>query len=157
MDMKKYKTKIEIILTPVWHREPPLVAIKFSKDFFSKEYLKKQKKYVFEKEIPAGEYELSIDFLNKKNTDTVGQNDKALKIDKIILNGILSDKFIWEGIYQPTYPEPWASQQKILGKKLDKFIKPSTYMGWNGQWKLIYSVPLFSWIHKIENLGWIYD
>ena len=50
-----------------------------------------------------------------------------------------------------------ASQQKKLGKKLDKFIKPNTYMGWNGQWKLTYSAPIFTWIHKIENLGWIYD
>jgi hypothetical protein len=156
MDIKKYKTKIEVILTPVWHQEPPLIAIKFSKDFFSHEYLEKQKKYVFEKEIPAGEYELSIDFLNKKNTDTVGQNDKALKIDKIILNGISSDKFIWEGTYHPIYPEPWASQQKKLGKKLDKLIKPNTYMGWNGEWKLTYSVPIFTWIHKVEAHGWIY-
>lgn len=107
--------------------------------------------------MSLGEHELNIDFLNKKNTDTIGQNDKALKIDKIILNGITSDKFVWEGVYEPIYPQPWANEQKILGKKLDKFIKPATYLGWNGRWKLIYSVPLFSWIHKIENLGWIYD
>lgn len=155
--MKKYKTKIEIILTPIWHRDPPLISVKFSKDFFLEEYLKTQKKYIFEKEMSLGEHELNIDFLNKKNTDTIGQNDKALKIDKIILNGITSDKFVWEGVYEPIYPQPWANEQKILGKKLDKFIKPATYLGWNGRWKLIYSVPLFSWIHKIENLGWIYD
>jgi hypothetical protein len=157
MVMKRYKTKIEIILTPIWYRDPPLISIKFSEDLFSQEYLEKQKKYIFEKELPAGEHELSIDFLNKKNTDTPGQKEKAIKIDRIVLNEIASDKFIWEGVYEPGYPEPWRSQQEKLGKKLDRFIKKCTYMGWNGQWKLHYSVPLFSWIHKTENLGWIHD
>ena len=64
--MKRYKTKIEIILTPIWYRDPPLISIKFSEDLFSQEYIEKQKKYIFERELPAGEHELSIDFLNKK-------------------------------------------------------------------------------------------
>jgi hypothetical protein len=29
-------------------------------------------------------------------------------------------------------------------------------MGWNGRWELNFRVPIFTWIHQLENLGWIY-
>jgi|APGre2960657373_1045057.scaffolds.fasta_scaffold155295_2 hypothetical protein len=157
MDIKKYKTEIKLYITPVWHDEPPICSIKFSKDVYFKEEIKENKIYSYEEYLTNGNHDIIIEFLNKKNTDTVDGKDKAIKIDKIVFNNIESKKFVWQGTYQPIYPEPWATQQKNLGKELDSVITPAIYLGWNGVWKLTYSAPIFTWIHKLENHGWIYD
>ena len=157
MDIKRYKTEIKLYITPVWHDEPPICSIKFSKDVSFKEEIKENKIYSYEGYLTNGNYDIVIEFLNKKNTDTVDGKDKAIKIDKIVFNNIESKKFVWQGTYQPIYPEPWATQEKKVGKELNSVITPATYLGWNGVWKLTYSVPIFTWIHKLENHGWIYD
>lgn len=157
MDTKKYRTEIKLHVTPVWHSEPPICAVQFSKDVFFKEEIKESKIYSYEEYLPIGDYKIIIEFLNKKNTDTVMGKDKAILIDKIVFNGIESKKFVWGGIYCPIYPEPWASQQKKLGKELNPTIKSATYLGWKGKWTLTYSSPIFTWIHKVKDHGWIYD
>jgi len=157
MDIKKYRTEIKLHVTPIWHKEPPICVIRFSKDIFFKEEIKESKVYSYEEYLSAGNYDIIVEFLNKKNSDTVDAKDKAVKIDKIIFNNIESEKFVWQGIYQPNYPEPWATQQKKLGKELNSVLTPITYLGWNGQWRLTYSTPIFTWIHKIKNHGWIYE
>jgi hypothetical protein len=156
MDIKKYRTEIKLYITPVWHKEPPVCSIKFSKDVFFKEEIKESKIYSYEEYLPNGNYDIMIEFLNKKNSDTVNGKDKAIKIDKIVFNDIESERFAWQGIYCPIYPEPWASQQTAAGKTLMPTLSSQTYLGWNGVWKLTYSAPIFTWIHKLENHGWIY-
>jgi hypothetical protein len=116
MDIKKYRTEIKLHITPVWHKEPPICAIQFSKDVFFKEEITESKVYSYEEYLMDGNYDVTIEFLNKKNSDTVDGKDKAIKIDKIVFNNIESEKFVWQGIYQPIYPEPWLSQQKKLNK-----------------------------------------
>ena len=157
MDTKKHRTEIKLYVTPVWHKEPPVCVVQFSKDVFFKEEITESKVYSYEEYLIDGNYDIIIKFLNKKNYDTIDGKDKAIKIDKISFNNIESEKFAWQGIYEPIYPEPWATQQKNLGKILEPSINSLTYLGWNGTWKLTYSVPIFTWIHKVENHGWIYE
>ena len=157
MDMKKYRTEIKLHITPVWHKEPPICAIQFSKDVFFKEEITESKVYSYEEYLVDGNYDVTIEFLNKKNSDTVDGKDKAIKIDKIVFNNIESEKFVWQGIYQPVYPEPWRSQQKIAGNDPMPTLTSQTYLGWNGVWKLNYSAPIFTWIHKVKDHGWIYN
>jgi hypothetical protein len=157
MDIKKHRTEIKLYVTPVWHKEPPVCAIQFSKDVFFKEEITESKVYSYEEYLTNDSYDITIEFLNKKNTDTIDGKDKAIKIDKIVFNNIESKKFIWQGVYQPIYPEPWISQQKKLNKAPPSTLTSQTYLGWNGVWKLTYSAPIFTWIHKIQDHGWIYD
>lgn len=157
MDIKKYRTEIKLHVTPVWHEEPPICAIRFSKNIFFKEEIKETKVYSYEEYLTIGNHDITIQFLNKKNTDTVNGKDKAIKIDKIVFNNIESEKFVWQGIYQPIYPEPWRSQQKKAGNELMPILNSQTYIGWNGVWTLTYSTPIFTWIHKVKDHGWIYD
>lgn len=157
MDIKKHRTEIKLYVTPVWHKEPPVCVVQFSKDVFFKEEITESKMYSYEEYLIDGNYDIIIKFLNKKNYDTVDGKDKAIKIDKIICNNIESKKIVWQGIYQPIYPEPWLSQQKIADKTPAPLLNSQTYLGWNGTWKLTYSVPIFTWIHKVENHGWIYE
>lgn len=92
---------------------------------------------------------LQVTFTNKPELD----QDMAVIIDQVEFFGISDPKFIWQGVYTPIYPEPWASQQQSLAKEL----VGQTYMGWNGTWRLDFTLPVFTWMHKTLDLGWIYQ
>lgn len=106
--------------------------------------------------LPNNEYRLSVEFLNKTDNDTdlITGADKAVIIDRIIFNDIEDNRFIWAGEYCPEYPELWYNNQIIKPQPL---LKNLSYLGWNGKWTLTFTVPVFTWIHKVQNLGWIYD
>jgi len=76
----------------------------------------------------------------------------AVIVDSVSFFGIQDPRFAWAGVYRPNYPEPWASEQTDLVSELS----PHTYLGWNGCWSLTFGVPVFTWIHQTQNLGWIY-
>jgi len=91
---------------------------------------------------------LTIEHVNKATDDAT----TAVIIDSVSFFGIQDPKFVWAGVYRPNYPEPWASEQTNLASELS----PHTYLGWNGCWSLTFGVPVFTWIHQTQNLGWIY-
>jgi len=103
----------------------------------------------FDQDLAVGQHRFILEFANKTN-DTP---DMAVEIVAVTVEGMTTDRFKWAGVYYPDYPEPWASEQTEL---LPESHKGATYLGWNGQWELEFSVPIFTWIHKLENLGWIY-
>ena len=92
---------------------------------------------------------LEIEHLGKTDIDPA----TAIVIDSIDFFGIQDPKFAWAGVYYPEYPEPWASQQLV---KPPTEIMGQTYLGWNGIYRLKFGVPVFTWMHQIQNLGWIY-
>jgi hypothetical protein len=96
----------------------------------------------------VGEHTIFIDFVNKTNFTP----DLAIEICSVTIEGMTMDSFKWASKYYPKYPEPWASEQTDLPIVRDAM----TYLGWNGRWELSFSTPIFHWIHKVENLGWLY-
>ena len=92
---------------------------------------------------------LTIEHFNKDSNDI----ETAVEIVDISFYGISDPKFIWAGTYYPDYPEPWYSQQDT--KPADA-LPASTYLGWNGVYKLEFDVPVFTWMHKVLDLGWVY-
>jgi hypothetical protein len=103
----------------------------------------------FDLDLAAGPHELYIDFYNKSNNEP----DMAVGIAWVEFEGMRLDRFKWSSTYTPVYPEPWASQQTEV---LPSVHNSMTYLGWNGRWSLHFSTPIFTWIHQLENLGWIY-
>ena len=93
---------------------------------------------------------LVIEHCNKDAADAV----TAVEFVSVSFFGIGDPKFAWAGVYTPVYPEPWASEQLTT---LPCTITPQTYLGWNGTWRLDFSVPVFTWIHRVQNLGWLYQ
>jgi hypothetical protein len=91
-----------------------------------------------------GPKKLIIEHYDKANADP----STALIIEQIKFNEITSLRFVWEGSYQPNYPPHLKDEPKVI---------TSNYLGWNGFWTLEFTLPIYTWIHKIENLGWIYD
>jgi hypothetical protein len=56
--------------------------------------------------------------------------------------GITDPKFAWAGMYQTQHSSNAVSQ---------------TYLSWNGTWTLRFDVPVFTWMHHVQGLGWIYQ
>lgn len=102
---------------------------------------------------------LGVEHYGKTASDhDVNNNlDTAVIVERIQLNGLSSDRFIWQGQYTPCYDQDYITDQKRCGIELEPILKNCNYLGWNGLWQLEFTAPVFTWVHKIEDLGWIYD
>ena len=149
-----YPVKLDIRLTPIWHNNPPIINIGIN-DNIENIILSDNRTFHYEF-IANNTSTLTIELLNKTDADTIPDKglDKAVIIESISFFGISDPRFIWMGIYEPRYPEPWYSEQAIPPEPL---LKNYTYLSWNGKWTLTFTVPVFTWIHRVQNLGWIYD
>lgn len=152
-----YKTKIDITVDPVWHQDPPEIRVKIGLGYSWSGKIQELTTFSHEWDSGQGAEQVSVQLVNKKDSDTVGDRDKAVVIKSIRFNNIGTDKMLWQGRYHPCYPEPWATQQKNAGQELPESLVAHTYLGWNGIWMLDFEIPVFTWIHQIEDLGWIYD
>jgi hypothetical protein len=93
--------------------------------------------------------QLTVELVDKKDQE-------AVVVESVSFFGIEDPKFAWAGVYTPNYPEPWAAEQRTQGVVLKQHLGPHTYLGWPGKWALTFDVPVFTWIHRVQNLGWIY-
>ena len=93
--------------------------------------------------------QLTVELVDKKDQE-------AVVVESVSFFGLQDPRFAWAGVYEPQYPEPWATQQHDQGVNLKQHLSPHTYLGWPGKWTLTFDVPVFTWIHRVQNLGWIY-
>ena len=146
----EYRVKLAVSLFPVIGHSFPEVQVSVPGQTIQTLLHRPEK---FELEFTGTTGWLEIQMVNKAPTD----QHTAIIIDKIEFFGIHDPKFVWQGQYIPEYPEPWATEQKADGVVLDSELSNVTYLGWNGTWRLRFGIPVFTWIHEIQNLGWIHD
>ena len=149
-----YPVKLAVTLRPVWHQDPPQIQVGVNNVL---QDVVLDQLTVFEFEFAADTVaELQVKFLNKTDKDTLAEQqlDKAVIVESVSFFGVSDPRFVWAGAYYPEYPEPWASQQQ--GIDLETKLKSHSYLSWNGTWKLEFTVPVFTWMHQIQDLGWIY-
>jgi hypothetical protein len=140
-------TKVAVVLSPKLSKTAPEVFISVPGQVV-RETLWETKRVELEFAAPVGW--LEIVFMNKPELD----HDMAVVVDSVEFFGIADPKFVWAGVYTPKYPEPWYSQQQ--SKPLAQ-LPQHNYMGWNGCWRLDFTVPVFTWMHQTLNLGWVYQ
>ena len=92
---------------------------------------------------------LSVEHFDKSDDDPT----TAVEIVDISFYGISDPKFMWAGTYYPDYPGLWYGQQAT---KPAVALPAQTYLGWNGVYRLEFAVPVFTWMHQVLNLGWVY-
>jgi hypothetical protein len=146
--MEKYNTNFSILLKPHGIISP-VITYKLNNLVINTIVLDKESRLHFSLDLDQGNNKFEIIFTNKINETP----DMAVEILEVEIEGIVVDRFKWASRYYPLYPEPWASQQT---EPLPEYQSSATYMGWNGRWELNFEVPIFTWIHQLENLGWIY-
>jgi hypothetical protein len=88
---------------------------------------------------------LEVEHFDKADTDAT----TAVIIKDISFFDISDPKFVWSGVYHPNYPEHYVDKVTPLPGQ--------GYLGWNGVYRLEFSVPVFTWMHQTMNLGWIYQ
>ena len=93
-----------------------------------------------------GRARLSIEHYDKLDSDP----STALIVEQIKFNELTSPRFVYQGIYTPRYPK------HLLDSHKDQTLQQN-YLSWNGVWRLDFTLPIYTWIHKVESLGWIYD
>jgi len=111
----------------------------------------------FEHELQEGkEYSLMIKRSGKLVNQTVVNDkgdllkDQLLHIKSIEIDEIELGALVYEGVYTPRYPEPWASQQRRAGVELQESFKNVTTIGHDGTWRLKFESPFYMWL--LENL-----
>ena len=158
MATEKLKFKLELYAT-MWDK-PPIADIKINeKSYFKEEITGTNDKPTiieFEHELEENKsYNFIIDRLGKDKKQTIVEDGKIVKdqllhiksieIDEIDLGGL-----VYEGVYKPEYPEPWATQQTEAGNKPPETLKNVTQMGHNGTWTFTFESPFYMWL--LENL-----
>jgi hypothetical protein len=132
-------------------------VIKFDDQTLHNGLLETVKNFKIEPSLTVGQHTITVELCNKTDANTGLDFDQAVEITGIMFDNIGTDRFVWAGEYTPCYPELWASQQLAAGYELKPVLTGCNYLGWNGQWCLTFTAPVFNWIHQIEHLGWRYD
>ena len=179
MATEKLKFRLELYAT-MWDRPPHVEILINDQSMFKKDItgtLDKPDLVEFEYEMTEDqEYRLIINRSGKQgksnltNTDTdhgvvwpeqiesqtvadeAGKiiKDQALHIKSIEIDEINIGALIYDGVYTPRYPEPWATRQRESGAKIPESFKNVTQLGHDGEWKLTFSSPFYMWL--LENL-----
>lgn len=153
----RYHVNLKLTLRPIWFNKLPTVSVCVN-NMQQTHTLSAPTEIEFDYYTETGNNQLKIEFFGKTNQDTCTKTnqDTAIVIESIEFNSISSPKFIWDGIYQPDYPEQWFQEQRELGNTPAARLTNCTYLGWNGIWTLDFAVPVFTWIHRTLDLGWIH-
>ena len=85
----------------------------------------------------AGPMQLSVEMFNKQPNDP----STAVIVKAVKLNDIEHIQHTYQGMYYPNGKEPVRD----------------TYIAWNGRWVLDFTVPVYTWMHQMQGLGWIYE
>lgn len=141
-------TNIDLALTldPVgYDQQWPEYYIKIDDAILTSGVLTQSRAMQFELTLAAGDHVLAVGFTNKANGDTMMEHDRvirdrALIIADLVIEGYRSPKMLYSATYFPH----------------DRPPRKGEYLSWNGEWRLPISMPIFTWIHRTQDLGWIY-
>lgn len=140
-------TEVSLILTLVPVGQPWVKVSANGCD--SSQQLSKPTEFKFEYKSLRPNEQLTVTHFAKNADDPV----TAVIVKDLSFFGISDPKFIWQGQYCPNYPEPWYDQQD---PRPDHTLHNTDYLGWNGVWSLEFTIPVFTWMHQVQNLGWIH-
>ena len=159
MATEKLKFKLELYAT-MWDKAPVVEILINDKSFAKKEITGTEKNpdvIEFEYTLTENdEYTLVMKRSGKDGKQTVVDHkgeiskDQLLHIKSIEIDEIDIGALVYEGEYTPSYPEPWATQQREAGQDLKDSFKNVTVMGFNGEWKFKFGSPFYMWL--LENL-----
>ena len=159
MGTEKLKFKLELYAT-MWDQPPHAEILINDISHFTGDIAGTEDKpdvVEFEHEFTEGEKgELTIKRSGKTKGQTViNENgdvlkDQLLHIKSIEIDEIDIGALVYEGVYTPQYPEPWATQQRAAGVELQESFKNVTNMGHDGTWRFTFSSPFYMWL--LENL-----
>ena len=158
--MATEKLKFKLQLSATYWDLPPIVEIVVNNKPYCTQTITSTKDapqiIEFDQTFDEGQnVDLVIKRSNKNAKQTIVENgeivkDQLLHINQIEIDEIDIGSLVYDGVYRPEYPEPWASQQAEVGNKPPEIIKNSTDLGHNGTWTFSFGTPFYMWL--LENL-----
>ena len=155
MATEKLKFKLELYAT-MWDRPPHAEILIGDKSYFTGDITGTEGEpdvIEFEHEFTEGEkVELIIERSGKiKGQTVINENgdvlkDQLLHIKSIEIDEIDLGALVYEGVYTPRYPEPWATQQREAGVELPESFKNVDCIGHNGTWVFKFTSPFYMWL-----------
>ena len=141
----------EIVVNPRWWRTVPEISYGINETAINTILISNRTTLRICYPFVPGDHKFWITYNNKNYSDCVlDQNlDMAVEIESVSFEGMTLDRFKWAGFFYPDYPVDYPDKQPV--------VKSATYLGWNGRWELPFTAPIFTWIHRLENLGWLYE
>jgi hypothetical protein len=133
-----HEFRIEIDIEPVQGFNDPRVRYGISGLDTSELTIDKPKTLVHKQSLPAGSYTFEIELINKHRNDPT----MAVIVNNIRVMDIEDYQFIYNSVYNPVDREPLTAHN---------------YICWPGPWQMHFTSPVYTWIHKQLDLGWIYD
>jgi len=159
MGTEKLKFKLELYAT-MWDKPPHAEIMINDVSHFKGEITGTEDKpdvVEFEQDLDEGkEYNIIINRSGKYKGQSVVNDkgdiikDQLLHIKNIEIDEIDIGSLVYEGVYTPQYPEPWATQQREAGVELRESFKNVTQMGHDGKWAFKFESPFYMWL--LENL-----
>ena len=159
MGTEKLKFKLELYAT-MWDKPPHAEILINDMSHFKGEITGTEDKpdvVEFEQDLDEGkEYNIIINRSGKYKGQSVVNDkgdiikDQLLHIKNIEIDEIDIGSLVYEGVYTPRYPEPWATQQREAGVELRESFKNVTQMGHDGKWAFKFESPFYMWL--LENL-----
>lgn len=144
-------TEFNLVLVPRWWNTIPEISYGIDDSLINTILLDTRLRLSLRLPLDSGDHKFWFTYNNKNYNDCkLEENlDMAVEIESVTFEGMTFDRFKWAGEYYPDYPADYPDKQPV--------IKSATYLGWNGRWVLPFTTPIFTWIHQIENLGWLYE
>jgi hypothetical protein len=159
MGTEKLKFKLELYAT-MWDKPPHAEILINGEKHFDGDITGTEDKpdvIEFEHDLEEGkEYNLIINRSGKSKGQTVVNEkgdilkDQLLHIKDIEIDDINIGALVYEAVYTPNYPEPWAKQQRQAGVRLQESFRNVTTMGHDGEWRFNFASPFYMWL--LENL-----
>ena len=98
---------------------------------------------VFEHKCTWGAHTLKIAHSGKTNHTP----DQFVQIDSVIIDGVnIQDILYTDSINTPEYPEPWATQQRDQGIKLEQQVIGQCELAFNCVWCLPFTSPFYEFV-----------
>ena len=100
------------------------------------------------------QYTLSVHRHGKTSGQCLVLEDGSLKDQLLILKLLKIDGTNVQNLIdtlsynRPEYPEPWATEQRATGIKLEESVLAETCWGHNGTWSLTFTSPFYKFLFK---------
>ena len=146
-----YNVNIEVCVRPIIYKTVPQISYGFNNTIINTFDLRNPCILTFNDDFGKGTHSFWVEFLNKDYSESKPDQgiDMAVEIDSVAIHDIKLDRLKWAGKFYPEYPADYPDKNPVL--------QPHTYLGWNGRWVLEFETPVFTWIHRLEDLGWLYS
>lgn len=144
--------RVELVIATETSGLRPLIEIGIDGTvFFAGESDLIQTTFVIDAEVPGDSHELYIDLIGPE----LVQHDPS---SAVIIGAVrfqhLDNDFSIFSHYRPQYPQHWIGENRKKNIHLPMIIN-SNHLGWRGRWSLHFDTPIYSWMHKKLNLGWL--